>query len=104
MVIVATRPVEETRGLFARYGPVKALDSLGYRQSLSVIREEEDLPHAVAAAQQGHRNYAKRQLTWFRRDDEMHWLSGLGGEEEIAEQALGLVKGFLEQQREGLLQ
>ena len=31
--------VEETRGLLARYGPVKALDSLGYRQALRVLRE-----------------------------------------------------------------
>jgi tRNA dimethylallyltransferase len=58
--------VEETRGLLERYGPVKALDSLGYRQAQTVLDGKESLPHAVAAAQQGHRNYAKRQLTWFR--------------------------------------
>ncbi|MFP5277345.1 MAG: tRNA (adenosine(37)-N6)-dimethylallyltransferase MiaA [Acidobacteriota bacterium] len=70
--------VEETEALLHQYGPVKALDSLGYRQALAVIRREEDLPHALAAAQQGHRNYAKRQLTWFRREPDVHWLTGFG--------------------------
>ena len=33
---------------------------------------------AIASAQQGHRNYAKRQLTWFRRDANIHWLPNFG--------------------------
>jgi tRNA dimethylallyltransferase len=70
--------VEETRGLLERYGRVKALDSLGYRQALTVIDGEADLPAAIAAAQQGHRNYAKRQLTWFRREPEVHWIEAFG--------------------------
>lgn len=70
--------VDETRALFERYGSIKALDALGYRQALSVIRGAEDLPQAIAAAQQGHRNYAKRQLTWFRREPEVHWLASFG--------------------------
>jgi tRNA dimethylallyltransferase len=74
--------VDETSALLARYGPVKALDSLGYRQALQVIRGEADLPHAVAAAQQGHRNYAKRQLTWFRREPDVHWIERFGDESE----------------------
>ncbi|UWZ85993.1 tRNA (adenosine(37)-N6)-dimethylallyltransferase MiaA [Occallatibacter riparius] len=70
--------VEEARRLLACYGRVKALDSLGYRQALSVIDGEADLPAAVAAAQQGHRNYAKRQLTWFRREPDVHWIEAFG--------------------------
>jgi tRNA dimethylallyltransferase len=74
--------VDETRSLLTRYGPVKALDSLGYRQALQVIRGEADLPQAVAAAQQGHRNFAKRQLTWFRREPDVHWIERFGDEAE----------------------
>ncbi len=74
--------VDETRALLTRYGPIKALDSLGYRQALQVIRGEADLPQAVAAAQQGHRNYAKRQLTWFRREPNVHWIECLGDDAE----------------------
>lgn len=84
--------VEETRGLLARYGAVKALDSLGYRQALSVIRGEQDLPHAVAAAQQGHRNYAKRQLTWFRREPGVHWIDRFGDDLETLRTASELVQ------------
>lgn len=74
--------VAETRGLLARYGPVKALDALGYRQALAVVRGELSEEAAMAAAQQGHRNYAKRQMTWFRREPEVHWIEGFGDEAE----------------------
>lgn len=74
--------VEETRVLLARYGPVKALDSLGYRQALAVVRGEMSEEAAIAAAQQGHRNYAKRQLTWFRREPDVRWIAGFGDEAE----------------------
>jgi tRNA dimethylallyltransferase len=70
--------VDETRSLLKRYGRVKALYSLGYRQALSVVDGEADLPAAIAAAQQGHRNYAKRQLTWFRREPDVRWIEAFG--------------------------
>ena len=72
--------VEETRVLLARYGPAKALDSLGYRQARSVLDETATEADAIAAAQQGHRNYAKRQLTWFRREPVVHWIEAFGNE------------------------
>jgi tRNA dimethylallyltransferase len=88
--------VEETRGLLERYGPVKALDSLGYRQALRVLRESCPIEEAVAAAQQGHRNYAKRQLTWFRREPEVHWIAGFGDEPESLHAAADLVQNNLQ--------
>jgi tRNA dimethylallyltransferase len=74
--------VEETRGLLKRYGPVKALDSLGYRQAREVLDGEMSETVAIGAAQQGHRNYAKRQLTWFRREPAVRWFEGFGDEME----------------------
>jgi tRNA dimethylallyltransferase len=87
--------VEETRGLLATYGPVKALDSLGYRQALAVLQGSLSEKSAIEAAQQGHRNYAKRQLTWFRREHEVHWIEGFGDQEESLHQALGWVQSQL---------
>jgi tRNA dimethylallyltransferase len=84
--------VDETRTLLAQYGPVKALDSLGYRQALQVIRGEADLHHAVEAAQQGHRNYAKRQLTWFRREPGVHWIASFGDAAETQRAAIELIQ------------
>ena len=87
--------VEETRRLLARYGPVKALDALGYRQALAVVRGEMSEAEAIQAAQQGHRNYAKRQMTWFRREPEVHWIAGFGDEAEMVQRAMKWVEGAL---------
>jgi len=84
--------VEETRGLLARYGPVQALDSLGYRQARGVVDGIISEADAVKAAQQGHRNYAKRQMTWFRREPDVCWIQGFGDEAETVREATGLVE------------
>jgi tRNA dimethylallyltransferase len=83
--------VDETRGLLAHYGRVKALDSLGYRQALAVLDGTLSEEAAIAAAQQGHRNYAKRQLTWFRREPEVHWFHSFGDEAGVHRMARELV-------------
>ena len=87
--------VEETRGLLERYGPVKALDSLGYRQARCVLDGTLSVEDAIKAAQQGHRNYAKRQMTWFRREPEVHWFERFGDEAETLREAEALVQEAL---------
>ena len=88
--------IEETERLIERYGHnCRPLSSLGYAEATAVLRNEINREQAVAQAQQGHRNYAKRQLTWFRREPGMHWLEGCGSDEDIAQQALHLVDHHL---------
>ena len=82
--------IEETRSLLDSYGPVKALDSLGYRQALAVLAGSLTREAALAAAQQGHRNYAKRQLTWFRREPDVHWIERFGDDPETIQTAAGI--------------
>ncbi len=85
--------IEETRGLIQKYGPARdALHSLGYRQAVEVLAGKLTREQAIAAAQQGHRNYAKRQMTWFRREPEVRWLNGFGDEPHIVEAALRVVR------------
>ncbi|HEV2473227.1 MAG TPA: tRNA (adenosine(37)-N6)-dimethylallyltransferase MiaA, partial [Chthonomonadales bacterium] len=61
--------VEETERLLARYSAdCRPLASLGYKQAAMLLRGDLSLEHAIASTQQGHRNYAKRQTTWFRRE------------------------------------
>lgn len=84
--------IEETRDLLAKYGRVKALNALGYRQALAVLDGTTPLPEAIAAAQQGHRNYAKRQLTWFRREPDVDWIEDFGDAPETTAKAIELVQ------------
>jgi tRNA dimethylallyltransferase len=84
--------LEETRMLIDRYGStVWPLNSLGYKQALQHMRGELSLEQAIVAAQQGHRNYAKRQLTWFRREPEVHWISNFGSDPAVQKQVVDLI-------------
>ena len=83
--------VEETRGLLGRYGRVKPLDSLGYRQAMGVVAGTLTEEAAIEAAQQGHRNYAKRQLTWFRREPEVRWIEAFGDESGTVREVVEMV-------------
>lgn len=81
--------IEETRALRQRYGDTaRPLDSLGYRQATQFLAGELSSPEAVAAAQQAHRNYAKRQITWFRREPDVHWISGFGSDPDVQKQCV----------------
>lgn len=88
--------IEETERLLDRYGDdCRPLGSLGYAEAAAVVRGELTREEAVTQAQQGHRNYAKRQGTWFRREHGMHWLHGCGEDEEVIAQARDLVAHHL---------
>jgi tRNA dimethylallyltransferase len=56
----------------------KPFDFIGYRELRSVLRNEMTLPDARGAIQQSTRHYAKRQLTWFRREAGVRWSEGFG--------------------------
>ena len=85
--------VEETRALLEEYGDsAPPLSSLGYRQAAQLLRGEIDHKLAVWAAQQAHRNYAKRQMTWFRREPGVHWLRGFGDDPALQAEAAALVQ------------
>ena len=89
--------IDETRTLLARYGAVKALDSLGYRQAHCVVQGLWSMDEAILKAQQGHRNYAKRQLTWFRREPDVHWIAAFGDDATTQHTAAALVHHALAQ-------
>jgi len=78
------------------YPDAPALSSLGYKQAAQVLRGEINRKLAIWAAQQGHRNYAKRQVTWFRREPDMHWLANFGDDPAIQTQALSLIATDME--------
>ncbi|HEY7616184.1 MAG TPA: tRNA (adenosine(37)-N6)-dimethylallyltransferase MiaA [Terriglobales bacterium] len=90
--------VEETKQLLDKYGTAAGpLGSLGYRQAVQLISGEIDYATAVQSVQQAHRNYAKRQITWFRRESEVTWLRGFGDDLDVQQAACRQVETALGQ-------
>lgn len=88
--------IAETESLLAKYGDeARPLSSLGYKQAVQFLRGELDRDAALRAAQQAHRNYAKRQMTWFRREPEVIWIDGFGNSPETQQAAMVLVSSQL---------
>ncbi len=88
--------VTETAQLIAKYGEQRPVfNALGYRQARQLLAGELTEQAAIASAQQGHRNYAKRQLTWFRREPEVQWLLGFGDDLGVQQAAIAAVMSAL---------
>lgn len=89
--------VEEARELLKKYGEAaRPLSSIGYKQVVQLLKGEINREAAVDAVQQAHRNYAKRQMTWFRREPEVTWIRGFGDQAEIIAQAVAAVQNSLQ--------
>jgi tRNA dimethylallyltransferase len=90
--------VEEAQALlnlgFA--GSLKPFESLGYRQALRLLRGELGREQAIAEAQMQTRRYAKRQITWFRREEGSVWLDGFGTDAEVERLAFLVVNAFMQ--------
>jgi tRNA dimethylallyltransferase len=69
----------------------KAFDFIGYRELRAVALGEGTLESARTAIQQATRQYAKRQITWFRRENDVHWLGGFGDDSNLQSHALNWI-------------
>jgi tRNA dimethylallyltransferase len=89
--------VEEVRGILAMgfAAECKPFESHGYKQALQFINGELSMRDAIFYAQRNTRNYAKRQITWFRREAGLVWLRDFGDAEHVRGAALGRVGEFL---------
>lgn len=65
--------VEEARSVYPKRH-LNSLQTVGYRELFACFDGEYDLNRAIELIQQNTRHYAKRQMTWFRRDQDIHWL------------------------------
>jgi tRNA dimethylallyltransferase len=81
--------MEEVRRLMDGGFPenAKPFDFIGYRELRAVMHGKKNLEGARAAIQLATRRYAKRQLTWFRKDPNVHWLTGFGDDPRVQDQA-----------------
>jgi tRNA dimethylallyltransferase len=93
--------VDEVRKLLSRglSGEEKPFESLGYKQALAHLRGEISLERALESTEIETRQYAKRQLTWFRgaakQDAEITWFSGFGSDPAVVGACLEAVRKFL---------
>jgi len=72
----------------------QAMQGIGYKELVPVILGSYPFSNAVFDIKRNSRHYAKRQLTWFKRDETVHWLDM--ADETITEKALALAGAFLE--------
>ena len=90
--------VDEIRGLLAQGIPPKctAMQAIGYKEFVDALQGKTTVAQAAAQVQQSSRRYAKRQLTWLRRNDRMHWIVRRTGQdnEEILAQARQVICNF----------
>ncbi len=88
--------VEEIQNLLASGIPDKctAMQAIGYKEFVAALEGRGTISEAADQVRQSSRHYAKRQLTWFRRNKEMHWLTRATGEgsEEILHQARQILR------------
>ncbi len=87
--------IDEVERILAMGYPAacKPFEAHGYKQALQLLKGELNGKEAVFYAQRNTRNYAKRQMTWFRKETGMEWLKGFGDAAEG--RALDLVREFL---------
>ena len=75
-IMMAEGLIEEIEGLLANGTPPTAtsLQAIGYKEPMAALRGEMTMEEAVDKIKQESRRYAKRQLTWFRRNKDLHWI------------------------------
>jgi tRNA dimethylallyltransferase len=92
---------DEVRRLLSDGVPpeAKPFESLGYKQALLMLRGQITAPEALESTQQETRRYAKRQLTWFRKEQNVQWLAGFGDQPQVQSAALDILRnaGIAEQ-------
>ena len=86
--------LEEARQILEMGFPrsIQPFESLGYKEALAAVEGRLPVEEALEAAQFATRQYAKRQMTWFRREPDVVWIEGFGEEPEIRAKSLDLLK------------
>ena len=90
--------VEEIQNLLSSGIPEKctAMQAIGYKEFVAALEGQCTIAQAADQVRQSSRHYAKRQLTWFRRNQGIHWLTRTTGEggKEILEKARQVIRDF----------
>jgi tRNA dimethylallyltransferase len=94
--MVAKGLVDEVRKLKDQYGcEIESMTSIGYRQVCEFLEKKVSLKEAIEEVKTASRQYAKRQMTWFKRDERIQWV-------ETQPQAIALAETFFKQKTHSL--
>lgn len=95
--------IDEVRRLLDKKVPAdsNALGAHGYRRVVEHLRGERDLESAIEQTRLDVRHYAKRQLTWFRREPGVEWLEGFGHESSVQERVISRIADLLPEREPG---
>jgi tRNA dimethylallyltransferase len=90
----ANRLLDEVRSLLSAGVPpqAKPFESLGYKQALQLVLGQITGQQAIESTQQETRRYAKRQQTWFRKEQNVHWIDGFGDSPQAQTEALAILQ------------
>lgn len=92
--MMETGLLSEVQALYEKYGKTTSLKAIGYKEIIGYIDGEYDLEEAVRLIKRNTRRFAKRQLTWFKKDERIKWFDiiELGGIENTKRQIIGYIK------------
>jgi tRNA dimethylallyltransferase len=84
---------ETERLLLSGFPPdSKGFEALGYRHAMAVVQGELSLEESIELTQRETRRYAKRQMTWFRKEEDVHWIPFPGESPEAEIEALQVLE------------
>lgn len=88
--------VEEASSLYKKYGEYsQPFTAIGYKEFIPYFKREITLESCIDNIKQNSRKYAKRQFTWFNRNESIHWIDVENGYDEVLLKSKNLVKDFL---------
>lgn len=93
-IMIDSGLIDEVKTLYYQYklSPEKcqSMKGIGYKEIIAYLRQELTLDECIEKIKQHSRNYAKRQITWFKRNDKIHWINPL--DTDVTEEILSLLK------------
>lgn len=81
--------VEEVKNLTKKYSPtLPALSAIGYKEVREYLEHKTTLDFAIEKTKQGNRNFVRKQMTWFNKNKDIHWI-------KTKEEAINIISKFL---------
>ena len=94
-IMISSGLEQEAKRLYERYPDANALMAIGYKEFIGYFKKEYDYDEAVRLIKRNTRRFAKRQLTWFNRDDRIKWFELKSGED--AEKTLKQITEYIKE-------